>query len=209
MPNWVNLVLLLSIVIVIGITFVQQKRLSDDGDAVEDPYEELKRAELITNATFLIGLLFWPVLWTWTVGDLRIVQEKPLAAFGFLWPIILNFVLMLSTPTRLAHRVAQKGHPNGIFARIGPDVTAMISIAFALGTLLLQHHSREPPTASTKVHHDLSRRLLFFVLIFAVAFMVPTKDLLQRPSGFVFETAQRVMLNYAVGLMITSLAVNI
>lgn len=206
--SWIYLISGIAITATVWYTNKKIKHFPDDSD---DALKQLHRYELVNSSIFVIGSIAWPMVWNFVMKGFGIMKEKPLVLFGFFWPLVLNYLLLQTIPERVIREKNDKDNveSNQIFSRVGSDAMAIMSIIFALGTFLIQRQTRPNQTEKDNKHTEISRKLLFFVLIFAIGFMIPTKDIIRHSeNSFAFRAIQRVFLNYSIGFVIAALAIS-
>jgi hypothetical protein len=169
-----------------------------DPKGSSDKHDEHMR--LIYNAVLASSVLMWPIVFDLTIG-LRQLFENPKLIIGFFWPILismteLNYVSCFATTT-----TGKSNKVSAMFQQsdLNADTGAIISAAFAMGSLLLG--SRKNPTVNY---------IIMYALLFCVAFVVPT---LQLPpdtkESIMWRAIQKVFLNYAIGFTISGISSDI
>lgn len=182
--------------LLLAVCFVTAWMLKDPKGSKERQDEQMR---LVYNAVLTSSVLVWPMVFDATIG-LDKLLKNPKLVVGFFWPIIismteLNYVSKFSTST------GKDGKSSSWFqqADLNADTGAIISAAFAMGSLLIG--SRK----TTGVNY-----ILMYALLFCVAFLVPT---LQVPpdtkEGVMWRSVQKVILNYAIGFTISGISVDI
>ena len=183
--------------LLLTVCFVTTWMLKDPKGSNERQDEQMK---LVYNAVLTSSVLVWPVVFDATIG-LGKLFENPKLIVGFFWPIIismteLNYVSKFSTSTGPDGKSSSSWFQQ---ADLNADTSAIISAAFAMGSLLIS--SRK----TTGVNY-----ILMYALLFCVAFLVPT---LQVPpdtkEGVMWRSVQKVILNYAIGFTISGISVDI
>ena len=162
-------------------------------------YRQDEEMRLIYNAVLAGSVIAWPLIFDATIG-LDKLTDKPKLLFGFLWPIILGLV-ELNYVSRFSTDTGKLGNASALFqhADLSKDTTAIISAAFAMGSLLIG--SRR----NTAVNY-----IIMYALLFCVAFLVPT---IQIPPGtkeaIMWRSVQKVVLNYAIGFTIAGISTDL
>jgi hypothetical protein len=182
------------VLVLIGLATVW--KLKDPRGSTDRQDEEMR---LIYNAVLASSVVAWPIVFDATIG-LAALTAEPKLLFGFLWPVLLglielNYVSSFSTVTGKA------GRASALFqhADLSKDTSAIISAAFAMGSLLLG--SRK----NSAVNY-----IIMYALLFCVAFLVPT---LQIPPdtkpAIMWRSVQKVVLNYAIGFTIAGISTDL
>jgi hypothetical protein len=162
-------------------------------------YRQDEEMRLIFNAVLAGSVIAWPLVFDATIGLDKLI-EKPKLLFGFLWPIMLGLV-ELNYVSRFSTDTGKLGAASALFqhADLSKDTSAIISAAFAMGSLLIG--SRR----NTAVNY-----IIMYALLFCVAFLVPT---LQIPPGtreaIMWRSVQKVVLNYAIGFTISGISTDL
>ena len=154
---------------------------------------------LIYNAVLSSSVLLWPIVFDVTIG-LPQLFANPRLIIGFFWPTLismteLNYVSHFSTAT------GKTGKATSLFQQsdLNADTGAIISAAFAMGSLLLG--SRK----NTAVNY-----IIMYGLLFCVAFVVPTLQLPpETKEAVMWRSIQKVFLNYAIGFTIAGISADI
>jgi hypothetical protein len=163
-----------------------------------DPEVKREKMRIIGATVSLIGALLWPVLWNQLAG-FAVVVHHPLTLFAFLWPMIVSGIDLIYSTT--ARNPAEQARIFGL-AELSTDANTLIGVAFAVGSLLASQANRRLADATVP--------LLMYSLLFLIAFIVPTPTLDPNDySGFAAGAIQRTFFNYAMGLVIAGIAVNI
>ena len=145
------------------------------------------------SGVLLGGMLLWPVLFDLCIG-LRDLVKRPRMMFGFFWvPLIMaldmGFVVRGSTQGELPfqhHELSQ-------------DTSTIISAAFAMGSLFY---------ASARNYS--ATHILMYALLLCIAFIVPTVTVPRGTKQAVLvRSVQKVALNYAIGLVICGISVDL
>lgn len=155
---------------------------------------------LIYNGVLASSVLMWPIVFDLTIG-LRQLFENPKLIIGFFWPILismteLNYVSCFATTT-----TGKSNKASAMFQQsdLNADTGAIISAAFAMGSLLLG--SRK----NTTVNY-----IIMYALLFCVAFVVPTLQLpVDTKESVMWRAIQKVFLNYAIGFTIAGISSDI
>jgi hypothetical protein len=155
---------------------------------------------LIYNGVLASSVLMWPIVFDLTIG-LRQLFENPKLIIGFFWPILismteLNYVSCFNTTT-----TGKSNKASAMFQQsdLNADTGAIISAAFAMGSLLLG--SRK----NTTVNY-----IIMYALLFCVAFVVPTLQLpADTKESIMWRAIQKVFLNYAIGFTIAGISSDI
>lgn len=180
----INLVLGVTAIVVYFLTKSQQRQ--PHKTTANNQLHELRDDEQILNSTTanLLGILIWPVFFDLTIGY-QVLFQHPFVIIGFLWPLILGIVNLKNVTANV----------NGTdFPQI--DASLIISISFALGTLL----------NTTSITSSVGTTMLLYSLLLSIGFVVPTA-FLERSSETMrkFQSFQRIFLNYSIGYVICAI----
>lgn len=150
------------------------------------------RFKILNTTVSLMGLLMWPVVWDLTMGY-DLLFRSPLAIAGFLWPMIINLIQMVST------RAQGKSKSMTVYK----DASVIISIGFAIGTLLISQIGRKDLSS---VEGQKVLPALLYSLLLSIAFVVPIAHIEPNyTSSVAIKSSQRTFLNYSVGFVITGI----
>lgn len=144
-------------------------------------------------AVFASGAIAWPLLWLLVVGK-RNLTKHPFIIAGLIWPLVMTALDMnlLVHGEHPRSGTSDKFHIEGLKSSGG----GIVSISFALGSLLVAQMDREASNAASPI--------LMFALLLCMAFVVPETAL--SPRSFTAQTTeavQKVFVNYSTGLVIT------
>ena len=181
---------------------------------------------MIDSLIDYLAILLWPVIWEFTIG-FRIIEVYPFTFIGLIWPMVLGFMDLYLARDKIARSSATSGAKEGCgfdedflgghngkggssrkggstlcFGNVQVDASAVITIAFAMGALLLSLHD--------KATSAISAPMIMFALLFTIIFVIPSNDIHLKPSSklYLFST-QRVFLNFAIGFVIAGISVNL
>ncbi len=188
----ISLVVLVIVAIIIG-----QENLQDPENG-GSPMSRTNNLRVIDNMIDYVGLLLWPVIWDLTIG-FGIMEHFPFTFLGFIWPMALIFIDL--------YFAQEKVDPNekGSYTSVGNiqvDATAVITIAFAMGALLLSQTDRSVSSISSP--------MIMFALLFTIAFVIPSNDIhMNETTKLLMFSVQRIFLNYAIGFVISGISVNL
>ena len=154
------------------------------------------------NATLMVGLLLWPLLWSFGVTTKSVLAidrmvQKPRLCIGFFWPLImilidLQYTLRKRTDGNHFESIHRIGYLQG-------DANTIITAAFALGTLLSNLKKEGKVTEGSQI--------VMYSLLLCVAFVIPTSEApVMSKTSLIIRSAQKVCLNYAIGFLIAGLA---
>lgn len=174
----------------IGIAIFSIYKLKKDPEEYCD--ERGHRFKILNTTVSLMGLLLWPVVWDLTMGY-NLLFQSPLAIAGFLWPMIINLIQMISTKARGRSKTV------GVYR----DASAIISIGFAIGTLLI---SQVGQNNLSSLEGQKVLPALLYSLLLSIAFVVPIAHIEPNyTSSVTIKSTQRTFLNYSVGFVITGI----
>lgn len=145
------------------------------------------------------GVLFWPVLFDIVVGY-DVLMKHPYAFLGFLWPLMMGLIDMRASADRTLLDVTDK-HGNVRIGTFRADVGVIVTTAFAMGSLM----SSKSDVGSAR----LASPLIMFALVLCLAFVLPAGDAADGASfrhTVTVQSVQKVALNYAVGFVLTGIA---
>lgn len=164
----------------------------------DDPDVRREKLRIVGAAVSTLGVLAWPVVWDVLVGY-SVVAHHPLTFFGFVWPIFMNLIDLVYASRANNTKASDKVFGIG---QVSADAATVVGIAFAIATLLTSQANK--PLANATVP------LIMYALLLLIAFVVPTPSL--DPDsyvGFAVGSIQRTFFNYAMGLVVTGIAINI
>lgn len=187
--------ILVTISLLILINSIKEFR-SIQGDS--DPEIMREKMRLIGATTASVGIVMWPVVWDTLVGY-SVLTYHPLTLFGFLWPMVMSMIDL--TYISSAKNAVQAEKIFGI-GELATDANTLIGVAFAVGSILSSQTNTQLANASIP--------LLMYSLLLLIAFIVPTPSLDPNDySGFAVGTIQRTFFNYAMGMVITGISINV
>jgi hypothetical protein len=181
--------------LIIGIYSVRElSNISGD----EDPEIKREKMRILGASVSTIGILLWPVAWDLLVGY-TLISYQPLILFGFAWPMVMSLLdLVYSSNAKTASQAKQ------VFGigEITSDANTLVGIAFAVGSLLGSQGNKQLSTATIP--------LLLIALFLLIAFIVPTPSLDPNDySGYTVGAIQRTFFNYAMGMVVTGITINL
>lgn len=186
------LIVLIIIVILEGAREFSRIRTSDD------PEINNERLRIIGTTISTVAVLAWPIVWDTLIGY-AVLTNAPITLFAFIWPLFITGTdLALSANSRVA---ASAQRIFGL-SSINADTSTILSLTFSVGLLLTSLANSKAAAASVPV--------LFYGLIVLAAFIVPIPA--SDPTttgGFTLSSIQRIALNYALGLIIAALTLNV
>jgi len=163
-----------------------------------DPEIYREKMRVIGLAVSMAGILVWPVVFDSLVGY-AIMTHQPLTVLGFTWPILMNLLDLGYIAAAQNATQVQKAFGVG---EVSGDANTLVGTVFAIGSLLLSQ--RNSAVASATIP------LLMYALLFLIAFIVPIPSLdPNQYGGFFAGVVQRTFFNYAMGFVITGLAMNL
>lgn len=190
----ISLVILAIVAIVIGQSSIEEH--SADGGKMS----RTNNLRVVDNMIDYVGLIMWPVIWELTIG-FRILEHFPFTFLGFIWPMALIFIDLYFAQEKLDPNEKNGCHRESI-GNIQVDVTAVITIAFAMGALLLSQ--------SDKNISSISSPMIMFALLFMIVFVIPSNDIhMSETTKLLMFSVQRIFLNYAIGFVISGISVNL
>lgn len=164
----------------------------------DDPEIKREKMRIIGSTVSLVGALLWPALWDRLAGY-AVVVHHPLTIFAFLWPLVVAGVDLVYSAS--ARNPAEQARIFGL-TELSTDANTLIGVAFAVGSLLASQANRQLADATVP--------LLMYALLFLIAFIVPTPTLNPNDySGFAVGAIQRTSFNYALGLVIAGISINV
>lgn len=156
-----------------------------------------EKMKILGSTVSLIGVLLWPVVWNYLVGY-SVIVHRPLTLFGFLWPMVINILDLISINGRDSSETKKVFGMGSITA----DANTLVGVAFAIGSLLSSQSDTKLANATIP--------LIMYSLLLMIAFIVPTPSLDPNSyEGFTTGGIQRVFFNYAMGLVITGISINV
>lgn len=215
-------VCLLALVVAVIIFYIYESSSSSSQPPTSNGSElTIKKISTINY----VGLLLWPIVWDVTIGY-ELMYHFPFTFLGFLWPMVLIFLDIYfmdidddddnaggsksgaTTPSSGKDDAPKVDNPlllihgNDSHRNIQMDATAVITIAFAMGALLLSNS--DPNIAA------ISSPMIMFALLFTIAFVIPSTDMrMEASSKKSFDAIQRIFLQYAIGFVIAGIAINL
>jgi hypothetical protein len=180
----------------LGIILQTQWLLKDPRGSRDREEEEIR---LVFNAVLTVGVLWWPIVWDATIGLHRLIEE-PRLLLGFIWVPVLT-MLELQYVSQFSAATGKAGRASALFQHsdLNSDTSAIISAAFAMGSLL--YSSSKNYTAT---------HIIMYALVFCLAFVVPT---LQVPpetkAAVMWRSVQKLILNYAIGFIISGICTDL
>lgn len=187
----IKIVLLIVIAIVVFDMISQIKHIAKETNNKMVQEEKLR---IIASGIQLIGILLWPIIWDVIIGY-HVFFENPFVIFGFIWPMVMTLIDLSVSSKPFFRQQAQ-----GIFGfgDIKSDTLALVTIIFAIGSLLLAR-----PNIPVRKEHI---NMLFYGLLISIAFIIPVPAVNKTSSaGFGIEISQRTFFNFAMGFVITSI----
>ena len=167
-------------------------------DGPEEDSDQKMRASMYT--IFAVAATVWPMVWYFTIGNqLMLVGNSPLIIFGGIWPQMLLLIDMVSSSNK-----ELRAEQNNLVNTLQADANSLILIAFSMGTLVLSNWlGAQTQMASVIV-------IVLFALLLCIAFVVP-QPITQEKSrnALVAASVQRALFVYAMGFVVTALAVTI
>lgn len=180
----------------LGVILHTQRLLKDPRGSRDREEEETR---LVFNAVLTVGVLWWPIVWDATIGLHRLIEE-PRLLLGFIWVPVLT-MLELQYVSQFSAATGKAGRASALFQHsdLNSDTSAIISAAFAMGSLL--YSSSKNYTAT---------HIIMYALVFCLAFVVPT---LQVPpetkAAVMWRSVQKLILNYAIGFIISGICTDL
>lgn len=164
----------------------------------DEPEIKREKMRLLAATVSTCGIIAWPILWDNLIGY-AVITHHPLTMFGFMWPILMNMLDLASAAT--SSSAVQTETAYGI-ADISSDSNMLVGIAFAVGSFLSSQSNAKLVNATIP--------LLMYALLLLIAFIVPTPSLNPNDyTGFAAGATQRTFFNYAMGLIITGISINV
>lgn len=164
---------------------------------VRDPQNNMK----FLSASIAFGsVVLWPVLFDMAVSY-RTATSTVFVFIGFIWPIVMGYLDIQAADEKSIIDVLDDKHE----FRIGTfraDISVIVSAAFAIATLLTSQFEVSVSRASSP--------LILYGILLCLVFLSPPSD---NANGVNFnqtvamQAAQKVCLNYAVGFVITGIAI--
>lgn len=146
---------------------------------------------MISNGIIMSSILFWPVLWDFTVGYARLL-ERPRIIFGFFWPILIS-----TMDLRYAADKRRDVNQETMARTLNMDAQAVISAAFAMGALM------------TGLKSTRGTHIIMYALIMSLALVVPQ---IAAPNHTrdrtVVMSVQKASLNYAIGYIVAGIGMD-
>lgn len=164
---------------------------------VNDPQDNLK---FLTASIAFGSVMLWPVLFDMAVSY-RSATSTVFVFIGFLWPIVMGYLDILAADEKSIIDVLDDKNE----FRIGTfraDISVIVSAAFAIASLLTSQLEVSVSRASSP--------LILYGILLCLVFLSPPSD---NANGVNFnqtvamQAAQKVCLNYAVGFVITGIAI--
>jgi hypothetical protein len=151
-----------------------------------------------------IGTLLWTGLWCMVVG-FDLIRQCPWILVGLLWPIALGFFQLHDVYyDRCEDAQDHQQQRTHLIGGIHLDSSTVISFAFASATLFWAIGN-----IGDKRNLIPAARIIMFALLICIGLVVPTHHFVdnnQRYATYV-RVAQRISINYAMGLLMTALVV--
>lgn len=180
-------------VVILSSIYNFQKLIKDNDPAIRE-----EKYKIIINTVGAISIMLWPVIWNATIG-FNTMTYHPITIFAFFWPMVMNLldiIFVTKSPNFensrkvLTHKTVQD------------DSAALISIAFAIGTLLATQGLSRMSKATAPI--------LMYALLLLIAFIIPTPSLDEDSyTGFAINSIQRSFFDYAIGFIIAGVSLNI
>lgn len=192
----INIILIVMIVLFVLDIIFELKENNKIGNL--NPSLRDEKIRLILSGIHAIGILAWPILWSTLIGYRALIQF-PILLFGFTWPIIISLIDLYSMSVS---GQSVKGKSLFSIGNLQADAQSLITIAFAIGTLLM--------TLQVGKYSQATTPLLLYALLFCIAFIIPSIAIeRESDAGYVFGDMQRIAFNYAMGFVITGISFNI
>ena len=109
--------------------------------AMPDTFQTSHNLMVTQNIVDYVGLLIWPVIWDLTIGY-GLITHYPFAFVGFVWPMALIFFDMFFSRERMDPLIQNESHST-VVGNVQLDATAVITVSFAMGALLLSSDKTE------------------------------------------------------------------
>lgn len=189
--NW--LLLLCASIVVIHST-IEYARVKD----TDDPDLRDEKRRIIGAALSAAAVFIWPVVWDAIIGY-ALLTRVPFTLLGFAWPMLLTLIDLTYSVNSGSHVSTQRAFG---LATISTDTSTILSLTFSVALLLTSLGTSDKTKASVS--------LLFYGLLILAALILPVPALNPDSSaGFAVSTLQRIAINYTVGIILASLALNI
>jgi len=175
--------------------------------AIKDRRYDGNRLRIVLNGIYASGIVIWPLLFH-SLVDLNSLGNAThgitnlLMMVGFMWPIILITVDMMCVCRRKKANAQESISREG---EIRGNANVLIGAAWALGALLsvVKGSSGDYPQSRE------GARLILLALLLCIAFVIPTTDHPTRSyDTSMIRAGQKTMLNFAIGLFVTGIAVS-
>lgn len=161
-----------------------------------------QQQQSIVMIVVLVGMfLIWPLFFDSLVGFYKMRFSFP-TILGFLWTFVLQMwdIVYWMRP-RPAETLAKRFDDGSLQF----DAQAIITLAFAMGTLLF----REPPeTLCTSI--KVSIPPIKLGLLLALSFVIPNPMANDKSNfGFAIRALQKSLLNFSLGFIVTGIAADL
>ena len=140
-------------------------------------------------------MLLWPIAFGALVGW-KFVAANPVVLVGFVWTLVMLLWDMSSN-----YETNDKAKERSSATKVNANV--IVGACWAVGSLLLVVNKQAKPSAR-------GARVLLVSLVTCVAFVVPfmIEMDLRRPLARGIRTVQRGVLNWAIGLFVSGIAIS-
>ncbi len=166
-------------------------------DCNKDLRFEREKIRAISSTTMAIGLLLWPILFHLVVGAKSL--QDPYVAIVFAWPIVLIAFDLYHTGSRTKETESEEHARN---LDIKNNGIALVGGAWAIGALLAAITDRE------RGHSKQGSVSILISLLIAIALLIPSADAhVSSSTSIVVRSAQKCLLNYAVGLFVAGVVI--
>ena len=166
----------------------------------------------VTTGVMSMVVLAWPLLFHAFLG-LETLTRYPIAALGFVWPILLSISDILSRKDSPAvfdpdlkgslKEEDMRGGPSDFSdGKLGGEALSITTLIFAMGTLFVH--------TLTKRQMAYTVPALKWALLLGIAFVIP--DTYQDPgsvSGAAIQALKKSAFNMAVGMVITGIVLDL
>ena len=174
---------------------------------IKDRRYDGNRLRIVLNGVFAVGILLWPLLFDVVVGfdklDMASGTASVLVAVGFLWPVVLIMVDMLHVCRRKKYADAHESRSREDELRGNANI--LIGGAWALGALLsvVKGSTGDYPQSRE------GAKIILVALLLCIGFVIPTASNPARSyESNMIRSGQKTMLNFAIGLFISGIAVS-
>lgn len=154
-----------------------------------------EKTRYVFAGTLAVGAMLWPVVWEVCIGMNTLMRQKNLM-LGFLFPLFMAAVEL----GVITQRTSRESKSQSLFAHheLNSDASAIISAAFAMGSLFLRARN---PTAT---------HIIMYGLLLCITFVVPTISVEpDSRTAVLLRSGQKVLLSYSLGFVITGISMDL